>query len=358
MADTKSIREEIDSIDRELVKLLDRRAQLAVEVGRAKAVEGRQTFDPGRQRAVIERALSHSAGDFPKQGLETVLREVQSVCLNLQKPLRVAYLGPPATFSHQAALREFGSSPDFEPYPRITEVFVGVTQGRADYGIVPVENSTGGMVHETLDAFVDYELQICHEVLLPIHHALLGGGALSDVRQVYSHPQALAQCAQWLRAHLPGVEMVEVASTILGVQRAQQTDGGAAIASEFAAQAHQLQVLARNIEDTQDNTTRFLVIAKNDTPPCGADKTSLMFSIKDRPGVLFHLLKPFAERNINLSKIESRPTKRKAWEYVFFVDVHGHRTDANIAEAVKELEPHCYWLRVLGSYPRDNGGKG
>lgn len=354
MADMKSIREEIDSIDRDLVQLLDRRARLAHEVGRAKVAEGRQTFDPGRQRAVIERALTYGTGDFPKAGLETVLREVQSVCLNLQKPLRVAYLGPPATFSHQAAQREFGSSVDYEPYPRITDIFAGVSQGHADYGIVPVENSTGGMVHETLDAFVDFELQICHEVLLPIHHALLGAGALADVKQVFSHPQALAQCAQWLRTHLPGVEAVEVASTIMGVQRAQETVGGAAIASEFAAQAYQLHVLARNIEDTQDNTTRFLVIANKDTPPCGADKTSLMFSIKDRPGVLFHLLKPFAERNINLSKIESRPTKRKAWEYVFFVDVHGHRTDANIAEAVKELEPHCYWLRVLGSYPREN----
>ncbi|MBI5155038.1 prephenate dehydratase [Candidatus Poribacteria bacterium] len=358
MSDLDRFRQEIDEIDRELVNLLDRRARIALEVGRAKAGEGRPTYDPGRQRAVLERAHARSEGAFPREGLDHVLREVLSACLNLQKPLRVAYLGPAATFAHQAAIREFGSSVEFEAYDKIPEIFQAVHQNWADHGVVPVENSTGGMVHETLDCFLDYECRICHEILLPIHHSLLGNVAIESIRRIFSHPQTFAQCGTWLREHLPDAELVEMPSTVAGMQRAKEFDDAAAIGSDVAAEQYALRVIARGIEDNPDNTTRFLVIALNDTPACGENKTSLMFSVKDKPGALFNLLKPFAEEGINLSKIESRPTKRKAWEYVFFVDVVGHRTDEPVQRALARLEPNCHMLRVLGSYPLERSPAG
>lgn len=352
MADLSDIRKEIDQIDRELVALLDRRAGLARKVGEAKADTGRPTFDAGRHRAVIERALGHSDGSFPREGLNTVMREVLSVCLNLQKPLKVAYLGPAATFSHQAALGEFGSSVEYEPYQKIGEIFQAVHHGRADYGVVPVENSTGGMIHETLDSFAEFTGRICHEILLPIENSLLSNHELGEIKVVYSHPQPFAQCMTWLRAHLPGVELQEMPSTVAGMQKAKTTPNSAAIGSHIAGDIYGLRILARGIQDSRDNTTRFVVIAKTDTPPCGDDKTSLMFSFRDRPGALFEFLKPFASRQINLSKIESRPTRKRAWEYVFFIDVIGHRLDAKVQAAIDEMTPNCEWVRVLGSYPR------
>ncbi|MCB2153839.1 prephenate dehydratase [bacterium] len=345
-------RKEIDEIDRELVRLLDRRAAIAREVGQAKAGAGRQTFDPGRQREVLERALDRSDGGFPRVGLSTVMREVLSACLNLQKPLRVAYLGPAATFAHQAAIREFGSAVDFEANDKIRDIFQAVHQGWVDYGVVPVENSTGGMVHDTLDGFMDFDCRICHEVLLPIRHCLLSNTALEDVKKIYSHPQTFAQCGTWLREHLPKVELIEMPSTVAGMKKVRTVKHAAAIGSDLAADQYGLRILAAGIEDNQDNTTRFLIIAKEDTPPCGDDKTSLMFSVKDKPGALFTLLKPLADRGINMSKIESRPTKKKAWEYVFFVDILGHRTQSDIIEAIASLEPNCHMMRILGSYPR------
>lgn len=345
-------REEIDAIDRQLVELLDRRAAIAREVGRAKAGAGRQTFDPGRARAVLERALSHTEGSFPNEGLRTVLREVISVCLNLQKPLKVAYLGPAATFAHQAAMAEFGSSVEFEAYDKIREIFQAVSNGWVDYGVAPVENSTGGMVHDTLDSFFEYDAKICDEVLMPIRHNLLANAQLHEIQVIYSHPQTFAQCGVWLREHLPDVSLVETPSTVAGVRRALEEEKAASIGSDIAADQYGLRVVARGIEDNADNTTRFLVIAREDTPPCGDDKTSLMFSVKDRPGALYTILKHFADRKVNLTKIESRPTKRKAWDYVFFVDLEGHRTEPRIDLAVRELEPECRIVRVLGSYPR------
>lgn len=352
MPDLNECRKEIDSIDRQLVELLDRRAGIAREVGRAKEGTGRPTFDPGRQREVLERALERSSGEFPREGLRAVMREVLSTCLNLQKPLKVAYLGPAATFSHQAAIREFGNAVEFAPYDRISDIFHAVKQGWADYGVVPVENSTGGVVGETLDSFIEWDVRICHEVLLPIRHSLVGRFPIEEVGTVFSHPQTFRQCGVWLRENLPKVELIEVASTATGMQRAQNTENAAAIGSHLAADIYGLRVLARGIEDNPDNSTRFLVVALNDTAPSSDDKTSMMFSIKDRAGVLLHLLQPFADAGINLSKIESRPTKKKAWEYVFFVDVEGHRSDPRVGEALKQMEQHCYWLRVLGSYPR------
>lgn len=352
MSDLSEHRKEIDEIDRELVRLLDRRARIARDVGRVKETAGQAVFDPGRHRAVIERAVAMSDGSFPAEGLRLVMREILSVSLALQKQLRAAYLGPEGTFAHQAAVIEFGTSVDFEPCEGIPDIFRAVSQGRTDYGIVPIENSTGGMVHASLDALVDCESSICHEIYLPIQHSLIGNVPLQDVKRIYSHPQTFFQCHLWLQEHLPKVELIELSSTVAGIKRAKEEPHAAAIGSHLAAIQYGLQVIVQGIEDNPDNTTRFLVIAKNDAPPTGDDKTSIMFYIKDRPGALFDLLQPFATRGINLCKIESRPTKKRAWDYIFFVDLLGHRKDEPVGAALKELEGSCQWLRLLGSYPR------
>ncbi len=351
--DLKALRVEIDQIDRELVRLLDRRAEIARVVGLSKANSGMSTFDPGRAKAVITRAISQSTGAFPREGLTYVFREVLSACLNLQKPLKVGFLGPKDTFAHQAAIREFGSSVDFNAYEQIREIFAAVENGWIDYGVVPIENSTGGTVHYTLDAFIDHSAQICSEILLPISHSLLADCTLEEVTKVYSHPQAFLQCGIWLKENLPKAEHVEVGSTAQGMLQAKQVPFSAAIGSEIAAEQYGLRILAKGIEDSQDNTTRFLVISKSDSRPCGDDKTSLMFSVKDRPGALYNILKPFNDLGVNLSKLESRPTKRKAWEQAFFVDATGHREDPILRDAIASLREHCEEVRILGSYPRE-----
>lgn len=351
--DLKSLREEIDTIDRDLVRLLDRRAGIAQNVGKSKAQTGSNTFDPGRAKAVVAEAVKRSNGDFPREGLVYVFREVLSACLNLQKPLRVGFLGPRDTFSHLAAIREFGSSVSFSSYKLIRDVFIAVEDGSIDYGVVPIENSTGGTVHLTLDAFIEHPCAICSEILLPINLALLSNHALSEIRKVYSHPQPFLQANNWLVQNLPHAERIEVDSTTQAMVKAKAEPYAAAIGSEIAAEEYQLTVQSRNIQDSQDNTTRFLVIGKTDTRACGDDKTSLMFSVKDRPGALLRVLQPFEQLGVNLSKLESRPTKRRAWEQAFFVDADGHRDDPKIQQAIAAIEPHCESLRILGSYPRE-----
>jgi len=351
--DLKQFREEIDSIDQEFVRLLDRRAEIAKLVGQSKADSGRATFDPGRARAVVFQAVSRSNGEFPREGLIYVFREVISACLNLQKPLRVGYLGPRDTFAHQAAVREFGSSVDFTAFKVVREVFTAVTNHSIDYGVVPIENSTGGTVHTTLDAFIEHDCRVCSEILLPIHHAVLGTSPLKETLRVYSHPQAFLQCDNWLNQNLPNVKRIEVDSTTQGMQEARKDAQSAAIGSEIGAEEYDLTVLAKDIEDNKDNTTRFLVISQTDNRPSGDDKTSLMFSVKDRPGSLLRVLRPFDELGINLSKLESRPTKRRAWEQAFFVDADGHRDEPGIQRAIESIREDCDSLRVLGSYPRD-----
>lgn len=347
------LRKEIDQIDSEMVRLLDRRAKMARAVGQSKATSGRATFDPGRARKVVMEAVARSNGDFPREGLVYVFREVISACLNLQKPLRVGFLGPRDTFTHQAAIREFGSSVEFSSHKLIRDVFIAVENGSIDYGVVPIENSTGGTVHLTLDAFIEHPCSICSEILLPIHHALLGHSSLDQIRRVYSHPQAFLQCDQWLKANLPDVERVEVDSTAQGMLQAKNDSAGAAIGSEIAGEEYDLTVLARQIQDSQDNTTRFLVISSSDNRPSGEDKTAIMFSVKDRPGALVEVLLPFREANINMSKLESRPTKRRAWEQAFFMDADLHREDQRLITAMEKAKEHCESFRVLGSYPRD-----
>lgn len=354
------LRRSIDRIDREIVRLLDERADLARDVAKIKASLQVPAYDPVRHGRVIEKIARFSNGRFPAEGLRQVFREILSVSLKLQAPIQVAYLGPEATFSHLAAVDAFGTSVAFAPQGTVRDIFLAVDRAWVDFGIVPIENSMGGIVHHTLDNFFEFEVKVCQEVLLPIRQNLLSLSPMKKVRRVYSHPQGFLQCAAWLRENLPRTEHLEVASTAAGVQRAKRDSAGAAIASELAADLYGLKLVARDIEDTHHNTTRFLVISKRDAqrPGLGTEewadsKTSIMFAVPDRPGALYDMLKPFARSKINLSKIESRPTKLKAWDYVFFVDVEGHAQDPKVKKAIEALGHQCEMIRILGSYPRD-----
>jgi chorismate mutase/prephenate dehydratase len=353
MTKLDQLRKQIDSIDRELVELLDRRAGFAKQVGEYKRRRGLDYYDPARQKTVIGRVMERGSGAFPRTGLQSVFTEIMSHCLSLERAVKVGYFGPPATFTHIAAVTEFGSATDYEPRDTINDLFLAVEKEEVEYAVVPVENSTGGVVHTTLDMFLDFDVRICSEILMAITHNLLARCRLGQVRRVYSNPQPLSQCAGWLTRHLPNAERIETISTVQGVQHAAREKRSAAIASELAARMYGLKIVASSIEDTHWNSTRFWVIGKKVCQRTGADKTSLMMSVKDRPGALFNLLKPFAAEGLNLTKIESRPTRRKAWEYVFFVDLMGHINDAPVQKALKKIEPHCVFVRVLGSYPRE-----
>lgn len=356
MPATKSIqelRDGIDSIDLEILGLLNRRAGLVIEVGKVKEREGKDFYVPEREQEVLKKLMDRNTGPLPDQALKNVFREIMSASLSLEKPLRIAFLGPVATFTHQACIQHFGLSGEFVPKKDIADVFDDVEKGRAVFGIVPIENSTEGVVSHTLDMFVRSNLRICAEVMLEISLALLNkSGKLSDIAKICSHPHAIAQCKNWVKGNLPHALVFDVSSTALAAQMAAEDPSTAAIASIAAASLYDLRVIEKNIEDSPNNFTRFLVIGKNMAKKTGRDKTSIMFAIKDAPGALYAMLKPFASRGINLTKIESRPLKTKAWEYVFFVDLDGHVSDEPVREAISELEVSCSFLKTLGSYPK------
>lgn len=349
----KELRHDIDAVDDRLLELLNRRAALVIEVGKLKSAGKGEFHVPSREREIYERLTAHNKGPFPNEALRSVFREIISASLALEAPMKVAFFGPKATFTHMAAMQQFGLSAELVPQKSIPAVFEEVEKGRAQYGVVPVENSTEGMVSHTLDMFMESELKINAEVMLEIHHYLLSRtGRFEDIRKVYSHPQPIAQCRNWLAENLPNVPAVDVASTAVAAQIVSEDYTAAAIASELAATMYDLKVVRERIEDQVNNFTRFLVIGKKMAEKSGDDKTSLMFSVKDEVGILYHMLEPFAKRGINLSKIESRPLKKKAWEYIFFLDLMGHIDDPVIAEAVQELKQCCQFVKVLGSYPK------
>lgn len=351
--DLKGLREKIDDIDDRILELLNRRAEIVIEVGHAKAGQDRDFYVPSRERAIYERLSAANPGPFPTEAIRRVFREIISASLSLELPIRVAFLGPLATFTHVAAMQQFGLSAQLAPQKSITAVFEEVQRGRAHYGVVPVENSNEGIVSHTLDMFMESDLQINAEILLEISHDLLSRtGRIEDVRKVISHPQALAQCRRWLEENLPEIPLVDVASTALAAQMAAEDETAAAIASEMASTLYGLTVAKKKIEDNPHNFTRFLVIGKRTPDRSGRDKTSLMFSVKDQPGILYRMLEPFSARGINLSKIESRPMKKKAWEYIFFLDIEGHIDEEGVRDAVEDLRGHCQFLKVLGSYPK------
>ena len=351
--DLDRLREEIDALDDDILSLLNRRAEVAKQVGEFKAAHAQTYYVPGRERAIFERLTAKNPGPFPNDAVRKVFREIISASLSLEQPLKVAFLGPKATFTHVAAMQQFGLSAQLVSQKGITQVFEEVARGRAEFGVVPVENSNEGVVSHTLDMFMESDLKINAEILLGISHDLLSlSGSMADVQRVCSHPQALAQCRKWLEENLPDIPLVDVASTALAAQMASEDASVAAIASEAAGNLYGLQVAKRKIEDNPNNFTRFLVVGKEMPSPTGCDKTSIMFSVKDEPGILYRMLEPFSSRKINLSKIESRPMKRKAWEYIFFLDMEGHIEEEPIADALVELKQYCQFIKVLGSFPR------
>ncbi len=347
------LRREIDQIDDRILELLNQRAQVVIRVGEAKAGEQREFYVPSREQEIYARLTETNPGPFPSEAIRRVFREIISASLSLEQPMKVAFLGPPATFTHVAAMQQFGLSAQLVPQKSIPAVFDEVLRGRAPYGVVPVENSNEGIVSHTLDMFMESDLQIIAEILLEVSHDLLSrSGRMEDVKKVVSHPQAFAQCRKWLEENLPDAPLVDVASTALAAQMVAEDDSAAAIASEMAASLYDLQIVKPKIADNPNNFTRFLVIGKKTPPRSGQDKTSIMFSVKDEPGILYRMLEPFSSRKINLSKIESRPLKKKAWEYIFFLDIEGHIAEEHVNAAVDELRGYCQFLKVLGSYPR------
>ncbi len=347
------LRKRIDEIDSQILKLLNRRAELVIDVGRLKADQNMEFHVPQREEEIYARLTGENTGPFPPQAVRPVFREVISACLSLEHPLRVAYLGPRATFSHLAAMERFGLSAQFLAVRSIGEVFAEVEKGNADYGVVPVENSTEGIVSHTLDRFVDSSLLICGEVVVETALHLMGrASGLAEIRQIYSHPHALAESRKWLEAHSAHLPVVETSSTAAAAETAASEPGAAAIASELAASLYGLSILQRRIEDHPNNLTRFLVIGRKATAPTATDKTSILFSIKDRVGALHRMLHPFADHQINLTKIESRPSKQRVWEYVFYVDFEGHASEPRVQRALETLRDECIFLKVLGSYPR------
>jgi chorismate mutase/prephenate dehydratase len=348
----EALRQGIDSVDEEIVRLLDRRAWLARRIGEIKHQRGLAAYAPARERAVLDRVAALGDGEFPRRGLQAVFREIISSSISLEARLKVAYLGPEATFTHEAALRSFGTSIELEPQTTVAEVFARVERGEVQHGVVPVENSMEGAVTHTLDELMNSPLKICGEVYLPISQNLISAEpSMERVTVVCSHPMALAQAAGWLRRELPAARLSEVDSTAEAARRAGVEPGVAAIGSVLAAGVHNLTVLARNIQDARANSTRFIVLGSTWAERTGKDKTSVVFSVKDRPGVLKDALSAFAGEGINLTRIESRPSRRRAWTYVFFADFLGHPEEDRVKRALEALEEHCPYVGVIGAYP-------
>ena len=352
MAELDKLRKKIDAIDDEVIDLLNRRSEVVIEVGNIKRTQKSRFYKPDRERQILERLTAQNKGPFPNDALKAIYREILSASVSLEEPLKVTCLGPLATYTHLAALRHFGSSAAFLPVDSIKKVFENVETNKAEYGVVPIENSNEGVVSHTLDMFVDSELQVVAEIILEISHNLLSKQSdRSKIKKIYSHPQGLAQCRGWLEANMPGVPVAESTSTAKAAELAAREPNTAAIASEIAARMYDLNILERNIQDNRRNITRFLVISKEFPRRTGNDKTSIMFSIKHKPGALYDVLMPFKRAKINLTKIESRPSKRKAWEYIFFVDMEGHIDDRKVKTAIEKVKEGCLYLKILGSYP-------
>jgi len=346
------LREKIDALDREIVRCLNERAKIVVEVGKVKNRENSQIYAPHREKAVYDKVSRLNTGPLKEDGVRAIYREIMSAALALEKPLRIAYLGPPGTFTHQATIAKFGHSVQCLPVRAIEDVFYEVAKEQVDYGVVPIENSAEGGVTDTLDMFIEYDVQICAETYLAIHHNLMARCSLDEIRRVYSKPQAFSQCRNFLGRDLPEVERVDAPSTSHAAQIAAEEEHAAAIGSVEAAEIHQLKILARNIEDRHSNTTRFLVLGNDCAEPTDNDKTSILFTIKDEVGALFRMLEPFEKTGVNMTKIESRPSRRKAWDYCFFVDFLGHADEEQAKKALAQLGSRCSSLKVLGSFPR------
>lgn len=356
--DLISLRQRIDEIDEQLLTLFNRRAQYAIQVAEAKKAdlkegESLDFFRPDREVQVINRIKKLNQGPLSDNEAGRLIREVMSACLALEQPLRIAYLGPEGTFTQAAALKHFGHSVDTVAMSCIPDVFNAVEAKHADFGLVPVENSTEGVISHTLDMFLHSDLKVCGEVEIRIHHQLANlSQNPADIRRIYSHQQSLAQCRNWLDQNFPGIERIPVNSNAEAAQLASRDGSSAAICGIQAVELNGLKVCAKNIEDMTNNTTRFMVIGDMEVAPSGHDKTSLLLSTRNKPGSLLALLSPLAENNISMNKIESRPSPDRLWDYVFFIDIDGHQSDQHVAQALEGLQQQAALFKILGSYPK------
>ncbi|MEZ6317603.1 MAG: prephenate dehydratase [Phycisphaerales bacterium] len=358
------LRQRIDAMDRKLIKLLNERAQLVVEVGKTKRGSGTPIYAPHREQEVLQRALGANRGPLPDRCIEGVYREIMSGSFALEQPLRIGYLGPPGSHSHASAVKHFGSSVAYEDLHQISGVFTEVMREHVNYGLVPIENSTGGGITETLDAFIEHahDVSVYAEVQINIHHAMLANCKPHEIRRIHSKPEVFAQCRNWLATQYPHAELIAAASSSRAVQTAAEEDrkafeigaapGSAAIGTALAGELYGLRVLFPRIEDNPNNITRFFVISRERAKPTGDDKTSIMFATADEPGALVSVLAVFQAAGINLTHIDKRPSGRKNWTYTFFVDALGHREDEGVRAAIARAEAHCKELHVLGSFPR------
>jgi chorismate mutase / prephenate dehydratase len=344
-----SLRNQIDAVDDQVLLLLNQRARLAQTIGH---IKNGIVYKPEREAQVVRRMQAENPGPLPAESISVLYKEIMSACRALEEPLGIAYLGPQGTFSEAAAIKHFGHATQGIPCASIDDVFRAVERGEANYGVAPVENSTEGAVNRTLDLMLNSPLKICGEVMLRVRQSLMRlGEGLSGIEVIYSHAQSLGQCQEWLSRHLPGIKTIQVNSNSEAARLAAANPDAAAIAGAIAAERYGLNILAQDIEDEVNNTTRFLVLGREDTAPSGHDKTSLVLSTRNRPGALLELLAPLAVHKIGLSKLESRPARSGAWEYVFYVDIEGHHAEPNIQAALLEVDQHCSFMKILGAYP-------
>ncbi len=348
----EELRNRIDEIDLQLVKLLNERARVVVDIGKLKNKTAKPVYAPDREKEVLARIVETNEGPLPDKCLAAIWRELMSGSFVLERPLRIAYLGPGGSFSHTAAMLKFGQSVEYESVTDITSIFEEVSKGHCDLGLAPVENTMGGGVIETLDALIDSNVKVCAEVLMAIHHNLMGNCTLQKIEKIYSKPEVFAQCRNWLSATFKDAQTIPVASTARAAQLAAEEPRAAAIGSSIAAELYDLRIVCENIEDTANNVTRFLIISKEDARPTGEDKTAILFSTAHKAGALADVLDVFKRFGINLTNIESRPSRKRQWEYYFFVDFLGHRTEKHIQEGMEESRKHCLQLSILGSFPR------
>ena len=346
------IRNEIDEIDQQIVELLNLRFRQVEKVGQWKKDNSSPIYIPEREKALLERICKNNQGPMTDDILRAVYREIMSGALKLENSLQVSYLGPAGSFTHQAAINKFGHSVELCSADSIAEVFKDIEAGRSHYGCVPVENSTEGAVTHTLDTLINTNLSICAELNLPVHHYLMSREPFDKIRRVYSHIQVFGQCREYLQKNLTGVDIIETASTAKAAALAAKEDGSGALAGKIAAELFDLNILAENVEDFSNNTTRFLILGEQKTQATGDDKTSICFAIKDKIGALYDCIKPFKDKGITMTKVESRPMKNANWEYCFFIDILGHYDDEIIQEAFAQLEKSCSFFKILGSYSK------
>ncbi len=353
-----NLREKVDALDKKIVRLLNDRTKVAVAIGKIKREKGQEIYAPAREKMVLDTVAKLNAGPLPAESLQAIYREIMSASLTLEHPFEIAYLGPQATFTHEAARSRFGTSVDYVSCETITDVFALVQKRGALYGVVPIENSTEGAVTHTLDQFVETPLKICAEIYLPISLHLMAKGDRKQVKRIYSKAEVFGQCRRWLHSHMPGVDTIAVSSTARAAEMASREPDSAALAGALAVDLYGLKLLARDVQDLGGNVTRFLVIGKQYGKPTGDDKTSVYFAVRHKVGALHDALTTLKQNNVNMTKIESRPSRAKAWEYYFFVDLEGHAGDTRLQKALGEMAEHCTLLTILGSYPKAKGREG